>query len=239
MKKKIQLFCLPYAGGSSLVFKDWKNHFSPRIEIIPIEFAGRGKRIHENGYSDIDEAVDDVFRFLKNNVTTPHYALFGHSLGAFIAYFVCQKIIDTKFQLPVHVFFSGKGAITAGKASGRKVHLLDNEDFIEEILSLGGTPPEFFEHPELLELFLPVLRNDFRIAESEVEHLKIQPLDIDISAFFGTNEDLTNIQKNNWKLHTTKSCSLHYFEGGHFFINDQIKAVTKQIGKELNSFDTF
>ncbi len=42
--KKLKLFCFPYAGGSSIVYEKWRKLLSPSIELIPIEYPGRGRK---------------------------------------------------------------------------------------------------------------------------------------------------------------------------------------------------
>lgn len=39
--KKMKVVCLPYAGGSALMYGRWKNLFDDRIEISPVRAAGK------------------------------------------------------------------------------------------------------------------------------------------------------------------------------------------------------
>lgn len=41
------LFCLPYAGGSELIYRNWNKFINQRIEIHAIALKGRGKRFCE------------------------------------------------------------------------------------------------------------------------------------------------------------------------------------------------
>lgn len=102
---KIKLFCLPYAGGSSVIFNSWKQYIDPSIELVPIELAGRGKRINEPLYNGVNDAVEDVFGLIKNKITDTPYALFGHSMGGMISYELAQKIKRTICLLR-YIYFS-------------------------------------------------------------------------------------------------------------------------------------
>ena len=130
----------------------------------------------------------------------------------------------------ITIFFSGRGAPCVARDKEIKYHLLSENEFKTEVLELGGTPPEFFDHPELLELFMPILKNDFKLAETAVIHEKITPLDCDITIFTGKDEDLNSDQRNNWMKHTNGICSMHYFNGGHFFLNE----VTDELVRFIN-----
>ena len=97
------------------------------------------------------------------------------------------------------------------------------------------TPKEFFEHPELLDVLLPLLKNDFRINESyKFRNGKINAFDFDISIFIGKDEELSAEQIHGWRQHTSKLCSVYYFEGEHFFLNTHFEYIVNIINNTLN-----
>jgi surfactin synthase thioesterase subunit len=240
---KIILYCFPYAGGSSVIYSKWKQYLNTEIELRPIELAGRGKRFSAPLYEDIQDAVEDVFNTIKDEIQENQYILFGHSMGGLIAYELAQHIRKSNIPNPSHVFVSGRSAPHVAPPNKNKYSQMDSDKFIKEVLNLGGTPPEFFEHPELLELFLPILKNDFRIVETYKCNNQVQPLEVNISVLLGKEDDLTKNQSDSWKEYTNQKCDIIHFEGGHFFINDKtikiakiINNVSSSIRKESNGF---
>jgi surfactin synthase thioesterase subunit len=231
--RKIKLFCFPYAGGSAVVYNKWKPLLDAGIELKPIELAGRGKRIFDPPYKDFEALIADVFRIVKDQISTGPYALFGHSMGGLIAYNLAQKIRAHQLAPPLHVFFSGRGAPHVEEEDEKIFHLMGDEEFKKEVILLGGTPPESFEHQELMAMFLPILKNDFKMIETAAFKGDIRPLGCDITALLGREDDLTPAQCEGWKEHTDKTCNIHYFEGGHFFINDAAAAITGIINGAL------
>jgi len=225
---KIKLFCLPYAGGSALVYNQWKSYLDPQIDLIPIELAGRGTRMGQALYPDISAAVDDVFQFVTEKSDGLPYLLFGHSMGAQIAYELGQRMLQTAIQLPAHIFFSGCRAPHIPERK-KKYHLMGDEEFRKELLGLGGTPPEFFEHPELLDIFLPLLRNDFKIVETHPAKKNGWPMPFPITVFFGKQDDISAKQCDGWKEHTLEVCSMYHFEGGHFFLQEHVEQLVQFI----------
>jgi surfactin synthase thioesterase subunit len=220
--KKIRLFCLPYAGGSSMVYSKWKDGLDKSILLQPLELAARGKRINEPNYNTAEEAAADVLSMIRFQLGDMPYAFYGHSLGALVAYLAAQKIRDLKYPGPAHIFFSGRGAIHIHRDDKPLYYTLPEDEFREKVMALGGTPPEFFAIPELLEILLPLLRGDFRISGTYRHQGEIKPLDCDITVLTGKEEDLKPQQIEEWKLHTTKQCTFHSFEGGHFFLNNDV-----------------
>ncbi len=230
---KTKLFCFPYAGGSALVYNKWKKFLHSNIELFPVELAGRGKRYNDFLYNTIDDAVEDIFNKLKLYITNQPYAFYGHSLGALLSYELVRKIKLMRMPEPTHVFFSGRGAPHVKDEKDKKYHLLDDEEFIEEVKELGGTPPGFFENQELTDLLLPMLKNDFRIADISFCDREIEVFDFDISVFIGKDEDITPEQIDGWKQHTSGLCSIYHFNGGHFFLHDETKKIVKLINNAL------
>ena len=158
----MKLFCLPYAGGSAIIYREWKPFFASNIELAPVEYAGHGKRIMHPLYKDVQAAVEDVYDMLLAAVANGRpYAIFGHSMGAMLAYEVAQKLRSNNKPLPKHIFFSGRGAPHISAEKYKIYHKMSDGEFQAEIANLGGTPKEFFEHPELMEYLLPILNNNF------------------------------------------------------------------------------
>ncbi len=232
---KTVLFCFPYAGGSAMIFNSWRKYLTPSIELRPVELRGRGRRISEKMYGDTTEMIDDVFHLIKSTADQSAYALFGHSLGALIAYELAQKMRKAHLPPARHLFFSGRGAPHIKRNDEKIYHRMGKEEFEDEVLKLGGTPPELFKNPELVNFFLPLLKNDFRLAETRMDTEIINPLDEDITIFLGTEDDLTTEQCEEWNKHSHRACHLKYFEGGHFFLHEHVPQIVNTICTHLNN----
>lgn len=232
--KKIQLFCFPYAGGAAAAFNKWRQYLDKHIDLRAVELASRGKRIYDPPYNSIEEAVDDVFNQISGELAKGPYAFYGHSMGGIIAYELAYKIRDNNLPEPVHIFFSGRGAPNIPCEDDEEMyHLLPEDEFREKIVELGGTPKEFFDHPELLEVLLPMLRSDFKIAETYEHNGEIKPLNYDITVFIGKEEEVNAEQMHGWREHTNKVCTIYYFAGEHFFIHDETEQIVKIINTTL------
>lgn len=225
--KRWKLYCFPYAGGSAAIYNGWKKRLDKDIDLVAVELAGRGKRIYDLLYNSIDEAVDDVYKIIKNDLNgSSLFGFFGHSMGGIIAFELAHKLRKKNLQQPSVIFFSGRGAPHVPRREDKEIyHKLPEDEFRKKILDLGGTPTEFFKHPELLEVLLPMLKSDFKIAETFTGSTEITPFDYDIKVLIGKEEDVTAEQMHGWKEHTSKICTMYYFEGGHFFINEETEKV--------------
>ena len=230
---KIKLFCFPYAGGSAFVYNAWKKLLGPMLELRAVELAGRGIRISEPVYESFEAMINDLFQTIKPELRSGRYALFGHSLGAAVCYQLIERIKEEGLPKPMHVFFSGRGAPHIPKKNKKTYHLMGAEEFKREIVNLGGTPKEFFEHPELAELLLPVLKNDFKMAHEFKAHSDICRYDGDITVFLGKEDEATPEQNDGWKDYTSQACQVIYFNGGHFFLNGEMERMAAYIKMAL------
>lgn len=234
MKKQIKLFCLPYAAGSAQsIYSKWSENLDSKIELRPIELAGRGSRIAENLHLSLEEAIDDVLEQIRDEIIHHDYAIFGHSMGSILTYKVLQRIDNLKLPPPIHSFFSGRRAPHCQSRKVTPYSKMNDLELMNEIKELGGTPLEFFEYPELKNIFLPIFKSDLKIAETLVEESEISILNHDISVFIGKEENVTTQEANEWIQYTSEKCSIEYFEGGHFFLLDQRYTVIDSINNCL------
>jgi len=155
-------------------------------------------------------------------------------MGSVIAFELTYKLRDKHLPQPVHLFFSGRGAPHVPTDQKKKYHLMAEDEFKEEMIKLGGTAKEFFEHPELLEVFIPLLRNDLKVNESYVYKEKPAKLPCSITILNGEKDDEVTVDEaNEWKIHTDRNCTIHTFPGDHFFINEEPEKIVDIINRTL------
>ena len=116
----------------------------------------------ESFYESFEEAIDDIYAAISSQITGP-YAIFGHSMGSWMALELYYRLAQSIERLPVHLMLSGNRAPHIVK--DERIHALPDEEFRETIQRMGGTSDEIFTNEELFSLFAPVLRADFRIVE--------------------------------------------------------------------------
>lgn len=231
---KMKLFCFPYAGGSATVYNSWRPFLYRDIELSPVELAGRGRRIKESYCDSITETADDVYGKIVQDLDAVPYALLGHSMGSAIALELTHKIVAQGHKMPLHVFFSGRNAPHINRTDEKMFHLMTEEQFRKEVVELGGTPKEFFEHPELMEIFLPLLRSDFKNNETySQDENNIDPLDCNITVMYGTEDEMITSEMKEWEKYTRRDFKLHALDGGHFYLFDMAAEVVDLINNIL------
>ncbi|MBU6463204.1 MAG: thioesterase [Bradyrhizobium sp.] len=228
---RLQLYCLPYAGGSARVFQSWRDILPHDTALIGVEYPGRGRRISERAIDRIDILASQLVGALADAPPIP-YALFGHSMGALTAFEMAHQLSNRGASLPILLIVSGHGAASVSSVDN-PVHASPDDEFLGRLRKLNATPPEVLEMPELLELIMPFLRADFRAAETYVP-AKRPKLDIPIVAYGGLlDPDVSRAELLAWANETTAPCAVRMFPGDHFFLQTAPDNVVGTLVRDL------
>jgi surfactin synthase thioesterase subunit len=223
------LFCLPHAGGGASVFARWPAAFGPSVEVRAIQLPGREDRILEDPVIDPDALAAGIARA----VTGP-YALFGHSMGARLAFEVIRRLRAAGAPLPEVLFASACRAphmVRDGLLDG--LSRADDDAFIARLHAVGGLPDEVAAEPELLELLLPALRADFTWLD-DYTFAEAEPLPVPIVCLAGDQDRAVPLDEVlGWERHTSAGFAVHRFAGGHFFLRDRLPELVARIEAAL------
>lgn len=213
----MRLFCLPHAGGGATAYHSWHTELPAFVQLCPVLLPGRETRLSETLETQIDPLVERMDRELRPWLDTP-YAIFGHSMGALLAFEWTRRLQRDKLPMPACLFLSGRRAPdVAGDVSN--LHSLSDREFLKELTRIyGGIPEEFLEDESLREVFLPILRADIAVVESYCFQ-EGEPLDCPITVFSGMNDASVSWDELlAWKRHTShRRVAMQIFPGGHFY----------------------
>ncbi len=230
-RAKIRLFCFPYAGGTSLLFRTWGNALGPSVAVCPAHLPGRERRLMEKPYASAQSLVAAAAEAIIPHLDLP-FAFFGHSMGAIISFELARHLRQRHLPAPIHLFLSGRGAPQPG-IRDTVTYNLPAKEFAAELRRLNGTPREVLENPELMELMIPLLRADFELCQT-YDYTPEPALDCPITAFGGLSDrDVTAEMSGAWQQHTTRSFRLCMLPGDHFFVHSAQAQILTVISQAL------
>ncbi|MFG2313280.1 thioesterase II family protein [Streptomyces sp. NPDC048566] len=255
---RVRLFVFHHAGGSHLSYRDWASHFPADWEVHVPDAPGRGPRDDRPVPGDAAALVASHLSTLRRRLTGP-FAFFGHSLGALIAYELTRRLVEEGRTPPIWLGVSARSPLHAGhetapqgaggpRARGTAAdaarttdgvrpgrHLLSDDDLRREVGSMGGTAPEVLAHPQLWELFAPVIRADLRINETWHPPVAAAPLPVPLSVFGGTEDRVTPPHLlGGWSDASRAFLGLRLFDGGHFYFHDRLPEVARRIQDDVH-----
>jgi pimeloyl-ACP methyl ester carboxylesterase len=149
----VRVVCFPHSGGSAAAFGDWATAMPPGVELVAVQYPGRGDRFVEPLVDDVAAMADHAAAELRRLPTSDH-VLFGHSLGALVAYETAMVLRDMGAE-PSRLCASA--CLPPGQMANRHVHRAPDDEFWAALCRLGGIEPWIAENAELRELLSPAL----------------------------------------------------------------------------------
>ncbi|MFI2184756.1 thioesterase II family protein [Streptomyces sioyaensis] len=229
---KARLVCFPHAGGSAPFYLPVTSALSPDVDVIAIQYPGRQERRAEQPLTDVDSLAERIHDLLLRQPSLP-VTFFGHSLGATIAFETVRRL-EAGGSPVTHLFASGRRAPSAHRNGGGNIHLRDDDGILTEVRRLNGTAASVLGDQELMRAALPSLRADYQAAET----YRCAPdavVGCPVTVLTGdTDPETTLPEARAWEQHTTGTCTVRTFPGGHFFITAHVGAINSLLREHFS-----
>ncbi|MED6271186.1 hypothetical protein CHARACLAT_017617 [Characodon lateralis] len=207
-------------GGGSIHYTRWGNVLNSSMEVFAVKLPGRESRAREPFFENMQQIVDEVLAALLPLLKEKPFALFGHSFGAFTSFAVAEDLKKLHNLEPVHMFLSGASApYSEIRIKAPKRSELPDDEFLQWLTSIGGTPQELLANPEVLQLFLPALKADLHVVENyRCSKPDVPFLGCPVTCFDG-KEDIPH-DLHAWRNITSGDFTIRMFDGSHFYLKD-------------------
>ncbi|MGW6256055.1 thioesterase II family protein [Streptomyces sp. NPDC055085] len=221
------LLCVPFAGAGPSFFHPWRELSAGRWRVTSVELPGRERRILDTPYRNVVEAakgsIDDIVADLGEGTST---VLFGHSLGAVLAYELAHLLTDRGVHVERLVVSGSPGPWTQRE---RRATGLPDEEFLARVEEFAGFRHEALDHPEMRELILPVLQADCEMHENYVPSTDT-PLAVPVCSLRGAWDGLvTAAEARQWQDATTAGFTYAEFPGDHMYLVDHGRDILDTI----------
>lgn len=217
----VRLFCFPYAGGGVSVYRQW-DCLPDTVDIWGVQLPGREERTLERPFARMTEVIDTICARLPDELDGP-YAFFGHSMGAIVSWEVARELVRRGLPAPVWLFVSG--CRPPHMPDETCFWLLSDDELIDEIRKMDGTPRAVLENRDLMQLLLPTIRADFAVLENR-QFQAPEPVDVPITVFGGAEDARVRPEHlAGWRELTRAECETHVFAGGHLFLREERDAI--------------
>jgi surfactin synthase thioesterase subunit len=232
----VTLLCLPCAGASAVMYMRWRRLLPAWLRLVPVELPGRGARLAQAPARDFSALVEQVAREQAGEMQGD-YALFGHSMGALLAYGLARRQTERGGPMPLALLASASPA-PGRRDPARYADLQGDAALIADLRKQGGTPQELFDSPELLRLTLDVLAADYDVCRSFQDD-GARALPVPVHALAGRDDDIEAHRIEGWPALGQPGSTIDWFDGHHFFIRQNEAAVLRCVEDRLAAVRPF
>lgn len=221
------LVCFPHAGAGISAFRNWPARFKNHLDIALVQLPGREDRIHEAFSTTLAELAKTISDELAASGTKKLF-LFGHSMGATIAWAVAEQLWFTHRCSPI--------LIVSAQSPTPVVHetLKDLPGWFE---LMGEKFPAALQHPELRAMFDKTWASDIAWMNRELPHFKPCMLPVDVHTLYGLQDSLigrTDVAK--WKSCTSRYFGIAPMQGGHLYWLSQPEQLHRAIEQLIERY---
>ncbi len=229
---RARLICLPYAGAGTAVYRAWAESMPAHVELILVRLPGRETRLREPPFRRMAELTPELTDALRPKLDQPFF-MFGHSMGALIAFDLCRRLRRLGAPLPAHLFVSGRAAPQLPSRDS-PLHQLPDAEFLSMLQHrYNAIPDTIASDAAMMQLFLPILRADFSIIES-FDYTPEAPLPFPISAYGGLGDERALAEElAAWRYQTQGAFSLEMFPGDHFYLQSARGELLQALARRM------
>ncbi|MEV6561011.1 alpha/beta fold hydrolase [Nocardia sp. NPDC051756] len=228
------LVICPHAGGGASTYRPFSKALSAHFDVILLQYPGRQDRAREPVRDTIEETAADAFdEFARSpfNRGVP-ITLFGHSMGTMVA-FEFARLADAA-GVPVRLL-GVSGACAPWQVADMPPHPTEDDELLDHVGGLQGTGADLLANRELMRMALPALKGDYRAFDAYS-----CPGDVTIGTRIevmgGSEDEYVGIgDLFAWQQHTEQELAVTMFDGGHFYLDDQVEGITEILSAELVS----
>lgn len=222
----LRLVCFPHGGGSALFYRTWARRMPEEVELVAVQYPGRADRLREPRIDAMEPMADAIADIIARTIPEP-FALFGHSMGAAIAFETALRLERAHDRRPLQLFVSGRKGPTRHRAGRR--HLAATGDMLAYVRFLGGSSAALFDMPEVQSFVLPILRSDFKLSETWKPAHGSRVL-CPITAYVGDCDPEAPVDAvAEWEHSTAADSRLRVFAGNHFYLLDHEPEIVADV----------
>lgn len=227
------VLCLPFAGAGAGFYRAWQPP-AGALSVTAVQLAGREERFSEPAATSVAEAVQALVReaeeLLSQARAAGGLAVFGHSMGAVLAFELVRTVEQTSPGSVRHLFVSGSPA--PHRQRDQHASWLDDDAFAARVEEFAGYRHPAFDDPEMRELLLPLLRADVEMHESyhAADGARVS---VPVTALRGCDDHLVDVADLRGWSRVADDLVIEELPGGHMYLADDQAALYEVLERNL------
>jgi Predicted thioesterase involved in non-ribosomal peptide biosynthesis len=234
LEKKIQLFCVPFAGGNRAVFRNLSLQLNDEVDAVLLEYPGHGVRSKEAFCTTIEELKEDVKKQINiNRKENIPYSILGYSMGSIVTYELVSDLWNAEngSEVPTHVFLCANEALSNYNP---RINLseMTKDEIQKKLISMGGIDERILKDQRFSRIFLRPVEADYQVLEKYSFNKDRRNPKLDCSIFYSEN-DTSFDQVEDWRNLFDGSVDFYELGENHFFIREHSEEMANVINRVL------
>lgn len=216
----MKLICFPHAGGFAFYFNFIKQiETLAKEDVFLYEYPGRGYRAKEPSAKSLMSIAQTAAARIADFVGGEPFCIFGHSMGAFVAY-ETEALLEAGYgKQAARLILSGQHPPV--RFQPHHYGFGSEEELNGYLMKLGGFPEEVQTNRQMFQMLFTVCRDDIRLLEQyrpscRVVQAETAVLCGDNDAEVGDTEELAL-----WRENAPNLLEVKIFSGAHFYMREQ------------------
>jgi medium-chain acyl-[acyl-carrier-protein] hydrolase len=230
---EVSLYCFPYEGGTAESFGEYAESLSYPIYFRSVHLPGRPPFNTQPFGKSIPDIVDFLWERGASTVT-PNTIIYGHGVGALLAYEWCKRLCAENSPAVVLVVAAQRAPVVPLRRE-LLAHLSD-EIFLDRMRHFPEAPPAVFSDQKFRANFLPRFRADLALDET-YNFENVPPLPIPIVAVGGIKDSsVTPNELAKWSILTSEKFTIRLFCDNYIFSITTFSEIIRLAHNQLKSF---
>ncbi|MFR9752293.1 thioesterase II family protein [Nocardia sp. 004] len=228
------LLIFPHAGSGASAYRNFSKALSANFDVAVIQYPGRQDRAMEPAATTIPELAAgalDAFLESGRHRGTP-ITVFGHSMGAMTAF----EFVRQAEAVGIEVGLLGvSGAVAPCHVVDMPRHPTEDEELLDHLAALNGTGADVLANREIMRMTLPALKADYAAFDRYVCAPEVR-VRARMHVLGGSDDEhVTARHLQDWAQHSEQGSTVTLFDGGHFYLNNQVDGITELLVSEVFS----
>lgn len=235
----IRLICVPFFGGSPDAFRPLAE-IGPGVEVHAVRLPGFPGRTAEPAFTRMEQLVDELANGLAPLLDRP-FALYGHSLGAQMAYELALRLEDRSEGRLLGFFPAAFHAPQRPSMFAPFMEWPDSslqqitDGMILREMNRQWLPEQVITDPSLLRDVMPAMRASI-LAMARYRPDLSRRLRCPVHALVGITDSMVSLEDMEaWGERTAGRFSAERVPGGHLFVLDEPDALRTRLRAALQA----
>ncbi|MFE1593282.1 thioesterase II family protein [Nocardia sp. NPDC058705] len=222
------LIVFPHAGAGASAYRVFAKRMAADFDTTIVQYPGRQDRAREAAAETLPELAAGAFEAFRTSAhhTGAPLTVFGHSMGSIVAFEFARLAEAAGLTVRLLVVSAAAAPQRIAELPG---HPTEDDELLDHMAALNGTGSDVMASREVMRMALPVLKADYRAFDAYSCGTEVR-ISAPVLVLGGDDDPFVGPRDlHSWEQSTTAEIEVNLFDGGHFYIDDNIDGIAEAL----------